>query len=159
MAGVTLLAPHARFVWQVWLAPSNPAVYLPQKRGKTPSRTYQSTKKCASQLLPIMLIMQLGRNIPWTTMTSIVFCFGHLNRKKGRNSSWTKIPRPNFCEKNNYNYQLLNCGRYADGCSPLEVVSHTIFLCRSALILIYFSHPPYLNGNLDDKNINCWTLR
>lgn len=102
-----------------------------------------------------MFIMQLGRNIPWTTMTSTVFCFGHLNRKKGRNCSWTKIPRPIFCEKNHY--QLLNCGRYADGCSPLEVVSHPICLCRSALIQIFFqihliSMEIWKFGNLDYKN-------
>ena len=51
----------------------------------------QSTKHCQSQLLPNTFILQLRRNIPLTTMTSIVFCFG--KRALARNASmfilWT----------------------------------------------------------------------
>ena len=50
-----------------------------------PQRTCQSKKCCLSQLLPTTFFLQLRRNIPWTTMTFIVFCFG--NHAMERNAS------------------------------------------------------------------------
>ena len=54
-------------------------------------RMCQSTKHCLSQMLPIIFILLLRRNIPWTTMISIVLRFG--KRALERNASifilWT----------------------------------------------------------------------
>ena len=51
----------------------------------------QSTKYCLSQILPNIFILQLRRNIPWTTMTLIVFCFGKsaLERNAAMFILWT----------------------------------------------------------------------
>ena len=51
----------------------------------TTQRMCQSKKYCLSQLLPKTFILHLRRNIPWTAMTLIVFCFG--NHAMERNAS------------------------------------------------------------------------
>ena len=64
------------------------AVYLPPELLQT---TCQSTKHCLSQLLPNIFILLLMKNIPLTTLTSIVLCSG--KRALERNAStfilWT----------------------------------------------------------------------
>ena len=57
----------------------------------TIQRTCRSKKRCLSQNLPNIFILQLRRNIPLTTMTLIVFCFGKraLERNAAMFMHWT----------------------------------------------------------------------
>ena len=50
-------------------------VYLPRKLLNN-TKNASIKKHYLSQILPTNFIIQLRRNIPWTTMTLIVFCFG-----------------------------------------------------------------------------------
>ena len=70
-------------------------VYLPRKLLNN-TKNVSIKKHCLSQLLPNIFILPLMRNIPLTTMTSIVFCFGNhaVERSassctKLRNRPWT----------------------------------------------------------------------
>ena len=56
----------------------------------TTQRMRQSKKHCLSQNLPTIFILQLRRNIPLTTMISIVCCFG--NHAMERNASTLTQP-------------------------------------------------------------------
>ena len=56
----------------------------------TKQRMCRSKKDCLSQNLPTFFILQLRRNIPLTTMTSIVCCFG--NHAMERNASTLTQP-------------------------------------------------------------------
>ena len=101
----------------------------------------QSTKHCQSQLLPNTFILQLWRNIPLTTMTSIVFCLEIMQWKENASTLtqdlvWDDIEghlleqlvKPIHAMTYEcytcYNisiYNETNCGRYADWCSPSGV--------------------------------------
>ena len=105
----------------------------------TTQRMCQSTKHCQSQLMPTIFILQLLRNIPWTTMTSIVFCLEIMQSKEMHQLSyrtWGGMILKGIFLSNFWNLfmlsnkQLLNCGRYADRCSPAAAV-WPILACRA----------------------------
>ena len=64
-------------------------VYLPKQLLNNTKKV--PTKHCLSQILPNIFILQLMRNIPLTTMTLIVFCFGKsaLERNAAMFILWT----------------------------------------------------------------------
>ena len=106
---------------------SQPCVSTPKTPERHKERVNQNNTvyhKCC----PICFILQLRRNIPWTTMTFIVFCFG--KRAMQRNASpfllWTwgrmllkGIFLSNFWNLRMLKNNLMNCGRSAGRRSPL----------------------------------------
>ena len=116
----------------------NPA-YLPLELLNN-TKNVPIKKHCLSQLLPNIFILQLGRNIPLTTMTSIVFCFEKSAMERNTSTvilwTWGRTLLKGIFLSNFWNLfmlsnkQLLNCGRYADRCSPAAAV-WPILACRA----------------------------
>ena len=66
-------------------------VYLPQTTPEQYKERVDQKKRCLSQILPNIFILELRRNIPLTTMTLIVFCLEIMQRKENASTLilWT----------------------------------------------------------------------
>ena len=103
-------------------------VYLPRKLLNN-TKNASINKTLSITTLAQYFILQLRRNIPLTTMTSIVFCLEIMQSKEmhqllGR--TWGGMILKGIFSSNFWNLRmlknnLLNWGMYADRCSPLEV--------------------------------------
>ena len=126
-------------------------IYLPESFWK-PQGTCQSTKHRLSQLLPKNFTLQLWRNIPLTTTTLVVFCFGsHANGKKMHqisNNTWWGMKLKGIFLSNLWNLYLvylLTSGKHADWCSPVKAIwvrQLRLRSCLTQMAVAWVSIPP-----------------
>ena len=91
----------------------------------TKQRKCQSTKHCLSQLLPNIFILQLRRNIPWTTMTLIVFCFG----KSALERNASTLRQDLRWDDRNVNWQGHLLEQTSEACTCCKIIYSWIVAC------------------------------